>query len=82
MESENEVEDMDDGESGLSEDDDDNEREEDREEPTNEADSSDDDQDMEEDSSDMDAGECEKKRVEYIDDLTDLEKQFAILREQ
>jgi len=36
----------------------------------------------EEDSSDMDATECEKKRVEYIDDLTDLEKQFAILREQ
>ena len=32
--------------------------------------------------SDMDATECEKKRVEYIDDLTDLEKQFAILREQ
>ena len=31
---------------------------------------------------DMDATECEKKRVEYIDDLTDLEKQFAILREQ
>ena len=46
------------------------------------ASTSDDDQDMEEDSSDMDAGECEKKRVEYIDDLTDLEKQFAILREQ
>ena len=80
MESENEVEDMDEGESGLSEDEDDNEREEDREEPANEADSSDD--DMEEDSSDMDASECEKKRLEYIDDLTDLEKQFAILREQ
>ena len=31
---------------------------------------------------DMDATECEKKRLEYIDDLTDLEKQFAILREQ
>ena len=31
---------------------------------------------------DMDATECEKKRIEYIDDLTDLEKQFAILREQ
>ena len=31
---------------------------------------------------DMDATECEKKRIEYIDDLNDLEKQFAILREQ
>jgi hypothetical protein len=30
----------------------------------------------------MDVGECEKKRFEFIDDLTDLEKQFAILREQ
>ena len=36
----------------------------------------------EEDSSDMDVGECERKRYEFIDDLTDLEKQFAILREQ
>jgi len=35
-----------------------------------------------EDSSDMDVEECEKKRYEYIDDLTDLERQFAILREQ
>ncbi|CAB4067880.1 BRMS1 [Lepeophtheirus salmonis] len=35
-----------------------------------------------EDSSDMDVQECEKKRYEFIDDLTDLEKQFAILREQ
>ena len=35
-----------------------------------------------EDSSDMDVEECEKKRFEYIDDLTDLERQFAILREQ
>lgn len=34
------------------------------------------------DSSDMDVEECDKKRVEYSDDLTDLEKQFAILREQ
>ena len=30
----------------------------------------------------MDVEECEKKRFEYIDDLTDLERQFAILREQ
>merc|ERR1712018_401064 len=74
---------MDEGESGFSEDDDDNEREDDRGEAANENDSSDEDQDEEEeDSSDMDANECEKKRVEYIDDLTDLEKQFAILREQ
>ena len=36
----------------------------------------------EEDSSEMDVDECEKKRSEHIDDLTDLEKQFAILREQ
>ena len=36
----------------------------------------------EEDSSDMDVGECDRKRYEFIDDLTDLEKQFAILREQ
>jgi hypothetical protein len=32
--------------------------------------------------SDMDVAECERKRFEFIDDLTDLEKQFAILREQ
>ena len=31
---------------------------------------------------DMDVDECDKKRYEYIDDLTDLERQFAILREQ
>ena len=31
---------------------------------------------------DMDVAECERKRYEFIDDLTDLEKQFAILREQ
>ena len=31
---------------------------------------------------DMDVAECERKRFEFIDDLTDLEKQFAILREQ
>lgn len=30
----------------------------------------------------MDVQECEKKRFEFIDDLTDLEKQFAVLREQ
>ena len=30
----------------------------------------------------MDVDECDKKRYEYIDDLTDLERQFAILREQ
>lgn len=35
-----------------------------------------------EDSSDMDVEECEKKRFEFIEDLTDLEGQFAILREQ
>jgi len=35
-----------------------------------------------EDSSDMDVEECEKKRVEFIDDLSELEGQFAILREQ
>merc|ERR1711993_65614 len=59
------------------------ENEEAGDEPTQEGDSSDEDHDMEEeDSSDMDATECEKKRLEYIDDLTDLEKQFAILREQ
>jgi len=42
----------------------------------------DEDEDEEEDSSDMDVDECDKKRYEYIDDLTDLERQFAILREQ
>jgi len=35
-----------------------------------------------EDSSDMDVEECEKKRGEFIEDLTELEGQFAILREQ
>lgn len=45
-------------------------------------DTTDEDEDATDDSSDMDASECEKKRFEYIDDLTDLEKQFAILREQ
>merc|ERR1712241_1391627 len=35
-----------------------------------------------EDSSDMDVEECEKKREEFIDDLSELEGQFAILREQ
>ena len=30
----------------------------------------------------FDVDECDKKRFEYIDDLTDLERQFAILREQ
>jgi len=35
-----------------------------------------------EDSSDMDVEECEKKREEFIEDLTELESQFAILREQ
>merc|ERR1711915_565164 len=33
-------------------------------------------------SSDMDVEECEKKRYEFIEDLTELEGQFAILREQ
>lgn len=83
VESENEAEDMDEGESGMSEEED--EQEEGGEEQTQdqEVESSEDDQEEEEeDSSDMDATECEKKRVEYIDDLTDLEKQFAILREQ
>ena len=32
--------------------------------------------------SDMDVAECERQRFDFIDDLTDLEKQFAILREQ
>jgi len=83
-ESENEVEDMDEGESGMSEEED--EQEEGAEEQTQEQEveesSEEDQEEEEEDSSDMDATECEKKRVEYIDDLTDLEKQFAILREQ
>ena len=35
-----------------------------------------------EDSSDMDVEECEKKRFEFLGDLTELEAQFAILREQ
>merc|ERR1712130_181348 len=35
-----------------------------------------------EDSSDMDVEECEKKRFEFLGDLTELESQFAILREQ
>ena len=35
-----------------------------------------------EDSSDMDVEECEKKRFEFLGDLTELEGQFAILREQ
>lgn len=75
-----ESDDNDDNESAMSEDEIDNENEE-GEEQANE--SSEEDQEMEEeDSSDMDATECEKKRIEYIDDLTDLEKQFAILREQ
>lgn len=79
VESENEVEEMDEGESGMSEDED----EDGGDEQVQEGESSEDDHDMEEeDSSDMDATECEKKRLEYIDDLTDLEKQFAILREQ
>jgi len=34
------------------------------------------------DSSDMDVEECEKKREEFIEDLSELESQFAILREQ
>ncbi len=90
MESENEVEDMDDGESGLSEDDggDDQDQvgEEAGEDEANdgetESSEEEEEEEEEEDSSDMDVGECEKKKVEYIDDLTDLEKQFAILREQ
>lgn len=82
---ESEVEDMDDGESGLSEDEDDNEEgpnENDGEGEDEGEDSSEDMEEEEEDSSDMDVAECEKKRFEFIDDLTDLEKQFAILREQ
>ena len=34
------------------------------------------------DSSDMDVEDCEKRREEYIEDLTELESQFTILREQ
>ena len=45
-------------------------------------DDDDDEEEEEEDSSDMDVQECEKKRYEVIDDLGDLEKQFAVLREQ
>ncbi len=84
MESENEgmeMEEMDDGESGLSDLDDGEDNDNDNEnENDGEAESSE--EEEEEDSSDMDVNECETKRVEYIDDLTDLEKQFAILREQ
>lgn len=40
------------------------------------------DEEEEEDSSDMDAGECERRRVEFLDDLQELERQFAVLREQ
>merc|ERR1712156_1392612 len=36
----------------------------------------------EDDSSEVDVEECEKKREEFIDDLSELEGQFAILREQ
>ena len=35
-----------------------------------------------EDSSDMDVEECEKKRDEFIEDLSVLENQFTVLREQ
>ena len=35
-----------------------------------------------EDSSDMDVEECEKKREEFIEDISELEGQFAVLREQ
>lgn len=34
------------------------------------------------DSSDMDVEDCEKRRETYIEDLTELENQFTILREQ
>lgn len=51
-------------------------------ESSEEAGDEDEDEEEEEDSSDMDVDECDKKRYEYIDDLTDLERQFAILREQ
>jgi len=83
-ESENEAEEMDEGESGMSEEEDEQEEggEEQAQDQMEVESSEDDHEEEEEDSSDMDATECEKKRVEYIDDLTDLEKQFAILREQ
>lgn len=34
------------------------------------------------DSSEMDEGECEQRRNECMDNLTDLERQFSLLREQ
>eukprot|EP00088_Acartia_fossae_P021145 TRINITY_DN22614_c0_g1_i12.p1 TRINITY_DN22614_c0_g1~~TRINITY_DN22614_c0_g1_i12.p1 ORF type:complete len:260 (+),score=80.38 TRINITY_DN22614_c0_g1_i12:44-823(+) len=34
------------------------------------------------DSSDMDVEDCDKRREEYVEDLTELENQFTILREQ
>jgi len=78
---ESENEDMD--ASDMSEEEDENEEPVDEPNQEQEGETSDEDHDMEEeDSSDMDATECEKKRLEYIDDLTDLEKRFAILREQ
>ena len=60
-----------------------NNMEEDENVEDEEDDSSADSEEEEEDnSSDMDVTECEKKRFEFVDDLNDLEKQFAILREQ
>lgn len=68
-------------------DNDENENDDDEKEPKAGASSGDDESSEEEgsvseDSSDMDVEECEKKRFEFIEDLTELEGQFAILREQ
>jgi len=30
----------------------------------------------------MDASDCDRKRVEFLDEMMDLENQFSILREQ
>ncbi|KAL5275655.1 BRMS1L family protein [Megaselia abdita] len=38
--------------------------------------------DTDDDSSEMDVSECEKRRAECMDNLTDLERQFNILKEQ
>lgn len=68
-------EDAEDGDEDTSEDDEDGRNDDDDEDDEDEEEEGD-------DSSDMDVQECEKKRFEYIDDLSDLEKQFTILREQ
>lgn len=66
---------------GESSEDEEDEEDEDEDEDEDQEEDNEEDEE-EEDSSDVDVGDCEKKRDEFIDDLTDLEKQFAILREQ